>query len=457
MSALRPTTQPDSSSPSGRLGRLRHALRRPAGFILLLLAVEFLDELAFGVGEAAWPLIRDDLGLSYLQIGLLQSVPGVVASVIEPLLGILGDTWKRWVLIVGGGLSFAVAMTLTGLAPGFAFLLAATVLFYPASGAFVSLSQATLMDHDPARHEHLMARWTLAGSIGVVGGPFLLGLGHAVGLGWRGVYFVLAALALGLALVVWRRLRQPAVPLHQSTPPSPPSRGGPWPPERSGAGEGGRGDDPGPRNAVEWEGGWRSLRLGFRAAFAALRRREVLRWLILLDLADFMLDVLLVFLALYFVDVVGVTPFWAGVAVAVWSAVGLLGDALLIPLLERVRGLAYLRFSAALMLVLFALFLLVPSFWVKLVLLALMGLFNSGWYAILQGQLYTAMPGQSGTAMAVGSIFGLFGSALPALLGLIAQAAGLTVTMWLLMLGPIALLVGLPRRLAPVTTAAEDN
>lgn len=443
MSSQSSTTATNTAPGRDRLARLRRNLRRPAGLVFLFLAVELLDELAFGVGEAAWPLIRDDLSLTYLQIGLLQGIPGVVASLIEPILGILGDTWKRWVLIVGGGLAFAVAMLATGLAPNFIFLLAATVLFYPASGAFVSLSQATLMDQDPARHEHLMARWTLAGSIGVVGGPFLLGLGLAAGLGWRGVYFVLAALALGLAILVWRRLRRPAVP-EASAPADAAEPAGETP--QSQAEDGGRGAEKGPT----------SLRLGFRAAFTALRRREVLRWLILLDLADFMLDVLLGFLALYFVDVVGVTPFWAGVAVAVWSAVGLLGDFLLIPLLERVRGLTYLRFSAALMLLLFAAFLLAPNYWVKLALLALMGLFNSGWYAILQGQLYTAMPGQSGTAMAVGSIFGLFGSAVPALLGLVAQTAGLTVTMWLLMVGPIALLVGLPRQLAPVVLADDD-
>jgi FSR family fosmidomycin resistance protein-like MFS transporter len=381
---------------------------------------------------------------------LLQGVPGVIASLVEPVLGILGDTWKRWVLIVGGGVCFALAMLATGLSANFAFLLGATVLFYPASGAFVSLSQATLMDQDPARHEHLMARWTLAGSIGVVAGPLLLGLGLAAGLGWRGVYFALAVMALGLTLLVWRRLQRPH-PLPPSAardekhavaqaahpaPASPPSR----------AREEGRGE----------QGGWSALFLGFRHAFAALRRREVLRWLILLDFGDFMLDVLLGFLALYFVDVVGVSAFWAGVAVAVWSAVGLLGDALLIPLLERVRGLTYLRFSAALMLVLFSAFMLAPGFWPKLALLACMGLFNSGWYAILQGQLYTALPGKSGTAMAVGSIFGLFGSAIVAVLGFVAEYAGLSVTMWLLMLGPIALLVGLPRQLAPVTALPDD-
>src|SRR6185369_8844991 len=150
-----------------------------------------------------------------------------------------------------------------------------------------------------------------------------------------------------------------------------------------------------------------SLRAGLRQAVRAARRPEVLRWLLLLAFSDFMLDVLLGFLALYFVDVVKVSPALAGTSVAVWSGVGLVGDALLIPLLERVRGLTYLRYSAVVMLVLFPIFLLVPWYGAKLVVLALMGLGNAGWYAILKGQLYTALPGQSGTAMALDSGFGL--------------------------------------------------
>ena len=85
-----------------------------------------------------------------------------------------------------------------------------------------------------------------------------------------------------------------------------------------------------------------NLKDGVVNALRALRRGEVLRWLTLLQFSDLMLDVLLGFLALYFVDVVGVTPAQAGLAVAVWTGVGLLGDFLLIPLLERVRGLSYL-------------------------------------------------------------------------------------------------------------------
>ena len=97
----------------------------------------------------------------------------------------------------------------------------------------------------------------------------------------------------------------------------------------------------------------------------------MLRWLSLLECSDLMLDILLGYLALYFVDVVGVTAPQAGLAVAVWMGVGLLGSLVLIPLLERMPGLRYLRISAALALVLFPAFLLVPGFGPKMARLGL--------------------------------------------------------------------------------------
>jgi FSR family fosmidomycin resistance protein-like MFS transporter len=179
-------------------------------------------------------------------------------------------------------------------------------------------------------------------------------------------------------------------------------------------------------------------------ALKALRNKEVLRWLVLLEFSDLMLDVLYGFLALYFVDVVGITPAQAALAVSVWLVFGLVGDFLLIPLLERVSGLVYLRFSVVVELILFPAFLFVPVMWGKLALLGLLGLFNAGWYAVLKGRLYTAMPGQSGTVMAVNTVSGLVGSLFPLLLGILAQRYNIAAAMWLLLLGPLALLVGIP-------------
>jgi len=373
------------------------------------LLIEFLDELVFGVNQAAWPLIRSDLRLDYLQIGLLLSVPGIVAAILEPVLGILGDVWKRRLLILGGGIFFALACLLTGLSTAYVLLLVALCIFYPASGAFVSLSQASLMDSDPGRHEQAMARWTFAGSLGVVVGPLALSGMALIGFGWRGVFIALAGLAVLVLLFVWPRL--------PSAPGSLPRL---------------------PQLSAFWS--------GLQEAFSALRRGEALRWLVLLQFSDLMLDVLLGFLALYFVDVARLAPAQAALGIAVWSGLGLLGDFLLIPLLEKVRGLDYLHISVLLELLLFPAFLLVSHPLVKFILLGLLGLFNSGWYAILKGRLYASMPGRSGTVMTLDSLFSLLGKFLPFGIGLVAQYFGLRLAMWLLLLGPIALLLGLPRK-----------
>ena len=136
----------------------------------------------------------------------------------------------------------------------------------------------------------------------------------------------------------------------------------------------------------------------------------------------------------------------AALGVVVWSGVGLLGDFLLIPLLEKMRGLDYLRVSVWLELLLFPAFLLVPSYPLKLVCLGLLGFFNSGWYSVLQGNLYSEIRGQSGAAMVLGNLAALLGKLIPLGLGFAAQRLGLQAAMWLLIAGPLALLIGLPRR-----------
>lgn len=387
--------------------QVQRRARLAAAFVLILLLIEFLDEFIYSAREAAWPLIRDDLGLTYVQIGLLLGLPNFIASFIEPFIGILGDVWKRRALILGGGLFVALGMLLVATSYSFLPLFLAFTLAAPASGAFVNLAQAALMDADPTRHEQNMARWTFAGSAALVAGPLVMGGFVALGPGWRAFFLLTAALAL---VLVWSARSFSFA----SSPDA--SEGEPL-----------------------------TFMQGVRNALRALRRREVQRWLVLLEFSDLLLDVLYGYLALYFVDVVGLSPAQAGVAVAIWTGVGLLGDFLLIPLLERVRGLAYLRLSALLELLLFPAFLLAASLPLKLLLLGLLGMFNAGWYSILKGQLYSSMPGQSGTVLALGNIAGLVGSLIPFGLGLLAQAFGLEVALWLLVSAPLALLIGLPR------------
>jgi hypothetical protein len=257
----------------------------------------------YGALAAAWPLIRRDLGLSYAEIGLLLALPGLVGSALDPLVGALGDSPRRRATLICGGLGFAVAAAGIAFSVDFWMLLVALLLANPASGAFVSLSQA----------------------------------------------------------------------------------------------------------------------------------------------ADLLVDVFFGFLALYLVDVAGARPAEAALSLAVWTGAGLAGDALLLLVLRHVSGRRSLRWSASAAFVLYPAFLVVPHGILKLALLAALGLLNSGWYAIPKAGLYEALPGRSGSVVALGGIGGLAGAVVPLGLGLLAGAVGLAATMWFLLLAPVAVLALVPR------------
>ena len=157
--------------------RLRNLFLGGGSIVLGLLFIEFIDEFLFGALEAAWPLIRDDLSLTYVQIGLLLSVPRIWGSVAGVAIGVLGDVWNRRALIIGGGLLFVASLFIISGSLTFAALMAGLLIFNPSSGAFVGLSQSTLMDYDTSRYEQNMARWTFAGSLGVALGALALGGG----------------------------------------------------------------------------------------------------------------------------------------------------------------------------------------------------------------------------------------------------------------------------------------
>jgi FSR family fosmidomycin resistance protein-like MFS transporter len=330
----------------------------------------------------------------------------MIGSLVEPAFGLLGDSGRRRRIVSTGGVAFVVALGLAAGSRNILSLLIAFTVLSPASGAFVSLSQATLMDLHDGRHERAMATWTLAGSIGVVAGPLALAAAQVTGIGWRGLL-----IAFGLLAV-------PVLGLVRSVPFASP-------------GGGGRFADV------------------LARALRSVREREVIRWLILLELSDLLGDVLTGYLALYFVDVAGVSVLQATLAVAVWTGAGLVGDAALLAVIAHIPTMRYLRASAAAAAIVYPALLLAPDPAWKLGLLGVLGLATTGWYAIPKGRLFAELPGASGTAVALSDAAGFVGRLLPLGIGILAERLGLGTAMWVLLAAPIALLVGLPRSPVP--------
>jgi FSR family fosmidomycin resistance protein-like MFS transporter len=369
--------------------------------------IEFFDEFVFGLLIVALPLIRDDLHLDYVQIGLLLGLPMVASVLAEPIVLLLGDTRLRPVLILAGGVGLAANFTLLAAADAFPLVLAALVLAYPSSGAFVSLSQAELIGRHPGRETQVMARWTAAGTIGSLLGPATLAGALLLSGSWRGA---LAACAAGAALLTLAAARTSL--------------------RVRGSGRPEIGEIAG----------------GVAANVRALvRQGRLWRWLILLPLADLLLDVFFGYLALYFTDVVGVPVEIAALGTTLWLAAFLVGQLLLPRVLDRIEASRLLRLSATAMVLVFPLWLLapVPAGW-RIATVAGLGLLAAPWYPLLKGEAYAAAPGRPATVGALESVVSGLGGVLAAAVGAAAAHYGLTAAMLLLTLGPLSLFLLTP-------------
>jgi MFS transporter, FSR family, fosmidomycin resistance protein len=371
---------------------------------------------------------------------LLISVPLLVGSLIELPLGLVaGQGRARHRLVLAGGAVVAGSLAAVAAAHSLTVLTIAFIAFFPASGAFVSLTQAALMDAAPTRHQQRMAAWNLAGSAGAVGGPLLLAGVLAVGGDWRTAYLLLAAAAaaaLAVAFFVSPSRSEPAVEPGADAQPD------------AGAqlehdAEPGAEDEPRAEDEPEDEAE-NERRPSVREALSALRQGGVARWVALLEVSDLLLDVLTGYIGIYLVDVAGASPAEAAVAVAVRLGAGLAGDALFVVVSRRVSGPAALRFSAMTAAVLYPAFLLVPWFPAKLAILAVLSLTTACWYPVVQAGLYTSLPGRSGIAVFLSSAAALVGAMGPLAVGFVAQQAGLTWALALLGMAPVAVLVILP-------------
>ena len=410
---LKSRSAPGSVPAQRSSGAWLRSARRGGGILLAALAVELVDELVDGAKSAAMPLIRHDLSLSYVQIGLLAAVPLIAGSVIELPVGVISGTGsRRRRFILAGGLVFIASVLGAGLAHSFGGLLIALTIFFPASGAFVSLTQAALMDSAVDRQAQHMARWTLAGSTGAVAGPLLVAAVLGAGGTWRLAFAVIAACSAAAWLMVVRAGRA----------------------RKDGAATAGTSGVPAEDadDASAWPG-WKS-------AATIVGRSGALRFLVLLQVADLLLDVLTAFLALYLVEAVHASPPVAALGVAVRLGAGLAGDVILIQVLERRDRRQVLRASVWLTAPLFPAFLLVPGLGLKLAVLAVLTIATAPWYPVLQAELYGSLPGRSGLAVSLSSAAGLAGGLGPLAVGLLAQRLGLSWAMASLCIVPVLML-----------------
>jgi FSR family fosmidomycin resistance protein-like MFS transporter len=161
------------------------------------------DELTSGFPVIALPLLRDRLDLSYAQVGFLFTAATLVAMVIEPLMNVLSDRGSKKPWILSGLTLSALAFLLMGGVTDYALLLLAFLVWFPANGAGVGLSQAVLIDAAPGDGARIMTRWTLLSGVGDFLSPLVVAAFVAMGLGWPALCWLAATLWFGAAVLLF--------------------------------------------------------------------------------------------------------------------------------------------------------------------------------------------------------------------------------------------------------------
>lgn len=370
---------------------------------MLLVAVDWLDELWSGVPSLAAPDIRAALGLDYAGVSTaLMTVPFAVASVAEPMLLLWLSRRSRRSLVLGGLGGLALGCAVAALSGSIAVLTGALSLTFIASGLATAFAQTALMDADPARRELWMTRWTLAGAAGDLCAPLLYWGVGSLGLGYRGAFALCAAACVLCAFSM--------------------ARAG-WP--ASYVADGSAAEDP-------------ADRIGLRAAMSCA---PLVLWTLGSVLCLLLDELLVVFGGLYLRDVKG---YGAGLRSAAWftcSAGATVGLFALERWLATRTARRLLPLSCAISACALALFWLACGPLSSFGALLLLGLSVAPQYPLAQAQAYRALPDHSALVAVVAGVFQPVTLLLPVLLGLVSDRLGLSWAVALLSAQPLALLM----------------
>lgn len=183
----------------------RHLLRDPN--LHVIFGVTLMAVLGVSSITPAFPQIADALGLTPAQVGLLVAIFTLPGAVLTPILGVLGDRFGRKRVLVPSLVVFAVAGTACGFAREFDLLLMLRLLQGMGAAGLGALNITLVGD--------LYSGWKRATVLGYnasvlsVGTALYPAIGGVLALfGWFYPFF-LPVLALPVALLVLRRLKNP--------------------------------------------------------------------------------------------------------------------------------------------------------------------------------------------------------------------------------------------------------
>jgi MFS family permease len=193
-------------------------IKQSARYKWVLVAVLFFSS-ALNYGDrsalaSVFPVLRRDLGLSDLQLGLAGSAFLWTYGLCCPVAGVLADRFSRRRLIVISLALWSVATLLVAYVHNLRELIAARLLLGAAECLYIPAALALIADHHGPSTRGVAISSNLAGmSGGLIAGGTLAGH-FAQTSGWRDAFSLLGRFGLGLAVVAWILVRDapPGIP-----------------------------------------------------------------------------------------------------------------------------------------------------------------------------------------------------------------------------------------------------
>lgn len=162
-----------------------------------------------------FPFIARDFGLTNTHLGKLASALALTWALSGLAIGALSDRMgSRKPLLVATVIVFSVASLLSGLAGGFATMMACRLLMGVAEGPVLPLAQSLMVSESSESRRGMNMGLLQSSAVGLIGG--LLGppviVGVAEHFGWRTSFYVSCIPGLILAALIWRYVREPKAP-----------------------------------------------------------------------------------------------------------------------------------------------------------------------------------------------------------------------------------------------------
>ncbi len=184
----------------GRVAAAGTALALP--ILTALSASHLVNDLIQSLLPAVYPILKQDLALSFAEIGLITFVFQVTASLLQPLVGIATDKRPRpGSLVVGMGCSLVGLLVLSG-AHTLWIVLASAAIIGLGSSIFHPESSRVARAASGGRFGFAQSFFQVGGNTGQATGPLLAAL-IVVPFGQRAIAWFAAAALIGMALLAY--------------------------------------------------------------------------------------------------------------------------------------------------------------------------------------------------------------------------------------------------------------